>query len=371
MSNICLVCVSLRAGGTERIVSRVANHLSERHTVTILLLSRAEPFYDLHPKVSVLRPQVSRREEIGWRWYPKMLRYLWRSLGKSRPSLVLCFGEPIAPVILPLARMRGQRIMVFNRASPLTSLRGRRGVLNPLTYPLANRVIVQTRRAVELMRRRFRLSRFNVLPNPIDLPTSPREMKHRQRRIVNVGTLGGRKNQQGLIRAFAKIERQTGWELVFVGSGPDQPGLERLRDQLALRHSVFFLGQRNDVNEVLQDSRIFAFSSLTEGFPNALAEAMSAGCACISYDCPTGPSELIDHGVNGFLVKLGDEAEYTRLLQRLIDEPELCAKFSLNARVSMKRFEAGVVMARLEEMIEEASNKKQAQGIRIKDQGKQ
>ena len=273
---------------------------------------------------------------------------------KANPDLVLCFGEPIAPIVIPLARLQGRRVLIFNRASPLACLRGRRGLINPLTYPLAHRVVVQTERSKGLMRNRFRFSRFEVLPNPIDVPQKLPPANQRKSRVMSVGTLGGKKNQQALMRAFAAIDASAGWSLDFVGDGPDRQSLEALREKLALQDSVCFLGQRSDVNQLLQESHIFAFTSLTEGFPNALAEAMAAGCACISYDCPTGPSELIDHGVNGFLVEPGDEAEYARLLQRLMDEPELREEFSRNARKSIKRFEASVVLGRLEEMIEEA-----------------
>lgn len=272
----------------------------------------------------------------------------------ARPDLVLCFGEPIAPVILPIARLQGKRVIVFNRASPLTSLHGRRGLLNPLTYPLAHRVVVQSHRSIELLRRRYRFSRFEVLPNPVDIPARASAIEQRQNRVLNVGTLGGKKNQEALISAFASTRPGTPWSLEFVGDGPHRNALEKLREKLKLKDSVHFLGQRSDVNEMLQGSPIFAFTSLTEGFPNALAEAMAAGCACISYDCPTGPSELIEHGVNGFLVEPGNEAEYTRLLQELMERPDLCTMFSRNARSSMSRFETGAVMSRLEEMIKEA-----------------
>jgi GalNAc-alpha-(1->4)-GalNAc-alpha-(1->3)-diNAcBac-PP-undecaprenol alpha-1,4-N-acetyl-D-galactosaminyltransferase len=130
--------------------------------------------------------------------------------------------------------------------------------------------------------------------------------------------------------------------------------LEQLCESLKLAKSVRFLDQRKDVEQLLLDSSIFAFTSLTEGFPNALAEAMAAGCACISYDCPTGPSELIEHGVNGFLVAPGDEAEYARLLQQLMNDADLRATFSRKARKCMEQFEAGLVMQRLKGMIEES-----------------
>jgi GalNAc-alpha-(1->4)-GalNAc-alpha-(1->3)-diNAcBac-PP-undecaprenol alpha-1,4-N-acetyl-D-galactosaminyltransferase len=165
--------------------------------------------------------------------------------------------------------------------------------------------------------------------------------------------LGGKKNQKDLILAFAGIESRDRWALEFVGDGPDRQVLGDLCERLDLQDSVTFLGQRCDVEELLQDSAIFAFTSLTEGFPNALAEAMAAGCACISYDCPTGPSELINHGASGFLVEAGDESEYSRLLQRLVDEPDLRAQFSSNARESIRRFESSIVLQKLSDMIED------------------
>ena len=363
-----MICVSLRAGGSERIVARIANHLCCRYAVTIVLLSRTEPFYPVDPGVSLIRPDLKNRSEAGLPWYPRIVSHLWAELDKAAPDLVFCFGEAIAPIVIPLAWLQGRGVFVFNRASPLTSLRGLRGVINPLTYPLADRVVVQTERSTRIMRHRFRFSRFEVLPNPIDRPQNVQPVDQRKSRIINVGTLGGKKNQQALLRIFAGIDSSAGWSLDLVGDGPDRQSLEKSTNQLSLKRSVRFLGQRGDVNDLLQDSPIFAFTSLTEGFPNALAEAMAAGCACISYDCPTGPSELIEHGVNGFLVEPGDEAEYIRLLQRLIDSPDLRAEFSRNARESMKRFEAGVVMERLERMIEEVTE--EAQGTRRKVQGK-
>ena len=183
--------------------------------------------------------------------------------------------------------------------------------------------------------------------------------------------LVAKRTKSALIRAFSRTKSRVHWSLEFIGDGPERVALEKLCDSLRLGNSVHFLGQRNDVDQLLLDSTIFAFTSLTEGFPNALAEALAAGCACISFDCPTGPSELIEHGVNGFLVEPGDEAEYAKLLQQLIGDADLRAKFSRKARKSMKKFEVGLVMQRLEEIIEETIGGGEVQGSRCKDQGRQ
>lgn len=354
MSSICLVCISLRAGGTERIVTRIANYLCSQHTVSLILLSSNDPFYILDDAIKVYRASVSRRSLIGWRWYPKIIHHIRASLKQAKPDLVLCFGEAIAPVLLPVATFSGYRTIVFNRASPLTSLQGVRGLLNPLTYPLAHRVVVQTRRSVELMQRRYRLSRFAVLPNPVDVPAEVPLQVARGLRILNIGTLGGMKNQRGLILAFAQVSNRAGWRLELIGEGPDQPALQQLVSELGLSDSVSFLGKRQDVGALLQDAQIFAFSSLTEGFPNALAEALAAGCACISYDCPTGPSELIEDGINGLLVPTGDQAAFARGLDRLMGDPDLRVRFSLAARDRIQQFSAARIFDQFEQLIRQA-----------------
>ena len=353
MSQICLVCVSLRAGGTERVVSRIANHLCQQHEVTLLLLSNSEPFYALKTKIRLMRPELSRRSQAGWRWYPLILSHLHRGFSVTRPDLVLCFGEPIAPVVLPMARFSNCSVLVFNRASPLTSLKGHRGLLNPLTYPLAERVVVQTQRAMEIMKRRYRLSTFDIMPNPIDVPLQVSPIDQREKRIINVGTLGGKKNQQALIRAFSQIDQRAGWSLHLVGDGPDRTMLEQLVDELKLAESVQFHGQCADVDSLLQDARIFAFSSLTEGFPNALAEAMAAGCACISFDCPTGPSELIQDNISGLLVKNADQSEFDHALDRLVSDHDLQRRLANGARKRICQFSTDKVFKKLDRLIDQ------------------
>lgn len=352
LMKICFVCVSLRPGGTERIVSRMANHLVRKYHVTLVTLAATATFYPVAPKVEVVKPTFGARSSEGFGWYGRLLRYLRLTFRKAKPDLVLCFGESIAPLVLPLSRLANARVLVFNRASPITSLRGMRGWINPIIYPLAHKVVVQTHASVELLRHRYRGCRFHVLPNPIDVPAEVLPMSCRDRVIINVGSLGGHKNQQGLIRAFGALNLNKRWRLDFVGDGPDRTRLEVLSESLGLVDRVRFLGKRDDVGKLLQQARIFAFSSLTEGFPNALAEALSAGCACLSYDCPTGPRELIADGVNGLLVPNNDEKAFQTALARLAKSGERQAQLGRAARQRILEFDQNRVLAHLDALVE-------------------
>ena len=353
MARVALICISLRAGGTERIVSRLANFLAQKHEVGVVLLASAQPFYVLCPQVRIMQPEVQRRTEAGVLWYPRIIQHLWRSLRSFKPDLVMSFGEPIAPLIIPFSRLLGVQVVAFNRASPLTSLVGARGILNPLVYPFAAYAVVQTEASVKALKRRYRKTQFQVIPNPIDIPAKCLEWSSRRLRILTVGSLGGRKNQQAVVRAFASLSGIDEWSLDIVGEGPEKANLERLVSELGVADRVNLLGQRSDVGILMMKSRVFAFASLSEGFPNALAEALAAGCACVSYDCPTGPSDLIEHGYNGLLVPNDDEAAFAQQLERLVADEALQVRLSRQARKEIERFSEDRVLEQFDRLIAE------------------
>ncbi len=109
------------------------------------------------------------------------------------------------------------------------------------------------------------------------------------------------KQQSLLINIFDTID-DNNWKLIFLGDGPK---LQELKSKAKTKKSfgrIIFEGNVSNVDEYYAKSKIFAFTSNSEGFPNALAEAMSAGCACISFDCIAGPSDLIKDEINGYLI---------------------------------------------------------------------
>ena len=109
--------------------------------------------------------------------------------------------------------------------------------------------------------------------------------------------------------------------LHIYGEGPMENEVKSLANRLCTPGSVVFEGFSRNIEMELQRYDIFAFSSKAEGMPNALLEAMSAGLACVATDCDFGPSELIEDGVSGYLVPVGDaELMADRLVRLLRDE---------------------------------------------------
>ena len=350
MARICFVCISMRAGGTERVVSLLANELCKNHIVSIVTVNDSDPFYDLDQRIDLYRGAVRASNFSRLRRALVVLRHLRASIKKIRPDVILSFGELISPLSRVATLGTGARFLAFNRESPMRSLRGRAGIINPLVYPLADGVVTQTELAEQLLQRRYRFTRFSVIPNPVDIPADVPPVETRSRRIISVGYLGGEKNQQALLKAFASTRLRNAWKLQIVGEGPDGARLVELSKSLGIADRVEFLGERKDVPELLSDSRIFAFTSLSEGFPNALAEALAYGCACIAFDCVAGPSDLIRNDHNGILISPDDQDGYCAGLQSLMCNEFQQGKYGDSARREIRRYSKDSVIQRYTEL---------------------
>ena len=134
MARFCLVCISLKAGGTERVVSTLANRLVNTHDVDIILLSDKAPFYELDPRVKLHQFGTRRSGVVRIAYYFNAGRFIRSKIKSTKPSVVLSFGELIGPFVKLSSAWLSPKIFVFNRGAPQRSLRGRSGWLNPLKF---------------------------------------------------------------------------------------------------------------------------------------------------------------------------------------------------------------------------------------------
>ncbi len=174
------------------------------------------------------------------------------------------------------------------------------------------------------------------------------ERKSREQimRFVSAGRLHPQKNQKLLIEAFERMIRRTGntsVTLTIYGISRKnyrwaEDELRGLVEQFGLQERVFLPGRADDIEAKYEEADAFVFGSNYEGCPNALMEAMAAGLPCISTDCPTGPSMLIESGKNGLLVPVGDVEAMSRAMQYLIEHPQDANRLGDAARRRMQEW---------------------------------
>lgn len=329
----------LKAGGSERVAAELANFSVKKGLeVDMILMSNEEIFFDLDPKIRVYMPTFPKKNRFIY--YLRVIGYMRRILKKNRPDAVLVLGYNILPALAAISV--NTKLVGTHRTSPENDWRPLRGRtifhrLFGLVYRKSqkwaflryDKVVFQSLHAKEVLSPIYRKDY-----SPRIIPNFLREIEEypvkRRRQIVCVGRLSVEKGQNFLVEAFSRLDAPD-WRLVLVGDGPRRQELEAQAKRLGIADRVEFAGFQKEVDRFLQQSEIFVLPSLIEGFPNALLEAMANGLACVSFDCPTGPSLLIDHGENGFLVEMKNVEELQARLEELIEDEALRRRFAANA----------------------------------------
>ena len=209
-------------------------------------------------------------------------------------------------------------------------------------YQRAHAVVAQTVDAAEWLRQKCRVP-VTVIPNALRClpdPAGPREAL-----IVAVGRLTQQKGFDLLLRAFAQISpRFEGWRLAIIGEGAERQSLLRLSAELLPSDRVRFVGQIANVTDWMSRAGLVVQPSRFEGFPNVVLESMGLGAAVISTDCPSGPADLIQEGVNGRLVPVEDVGALAGVMAELMSKPGERARLGHAAMEVRERYRQDVVM---------------------------
>jgi len=340
-------------GGTIRATLELAGRLADHHEVEIIsvLRRRERPFFAFPPGVTVTA--LDDRRPGAPRGGP--LSRLARRLLGARPSRVMhpadrragtctrCTDLLLARRLLGLrdgvliATRPGLNLVAAAVARPGLAVIGQEHMHRSAhaaslqaamarRYPRLDALVVLTERdraahAAALEARgdpRAVVCIPNAGPEPAQDPaplTAPL--------VVAAGRLTAQKAFGRLIRAFAAVAgRHPEWTLRIYGAGPQRRALQHVIDGHGLAGRVQLMGRTRDLRGALRGASLFALSSRFEGMPLVILEAFAAGVPVVSFDCPTGPRELIEHGRDGLLVPDGDVRALGAALVRLVeDEP--------------------------------------------------
>lgn len=191
------------------------------------------------------------------------------------------------------------------------------------------------------------------IPNCLDnIPNKTSKLTSKS--ITSVGRLSKEKAFDDLLRMFKKISlKNPDWTLNIIGDGMQKNELLELCDELKLSDKVTFHGFQNKdyINNVLLDSSIYVMTSHTESFGLVLIEAMSYGIPCISYTSAQGANEIIEDGVDGYLIENRDENEMINKVQELITNENLRKKLGKKAKEKSMLYRGDVVLEKWDKII--------------------
>ncbi len=361
---ILFIITSLGGGGAERVLSIIANELSRRQiAVTICTYYSSDTAYTLDKNIKLV--PLFEEGEIQTNIFSKIIEKFKFFVRFRR----LLKENDIDAVISFMKGMNGKAIIVSKSSNiPVvaTEHTNHKCGMNLLSwverrwlYKMADAVTVLTDYDYNEFYKGF-LTNVTVMPNPVDFPPI-KIMPERDKTILASGNLNRwlGKGFDNLLKIFSKVvEDHPDWKLKIAGSGDEgKRHLMLLSKKLNIQENVVFLGFCSNIKEELQRSSIFVLSSRYEGFPMVLIEAMSQGCACISFDCVSGPGEIIENEIDGILVEDQNMQQMEAEICRVIENEKLGEYLGKNAINNVQRFSTKTIVHKWLDLISNTISK--------------
>lgn len=342
---LLLVIYSLSCGGAERVASVLANAWAERgYTLTVATLDDSVPFYPLVPSVRLYPLNVT-SESGGGTTSPvagnfRRMAALRRCIRQVNPDLVVSFMTHTNVIAILAARDCGVRVVVCEHTDPRhQKMNLSWSALRIAAYPLADAVTFLTSNVMQ----RWELwlaGKAQLMPNPVSVDAASRPAKlNYARNLIAAGRLIDLKGFDMLIEAFGTIAaRHEDWGLTILGEGNMRSQLERQIQEVGLAGRVQLPGRVSNPHAWFAQADLFVLSSRYEGLPCALCEAMANGTPAVSFNCESGPADVIRDGVDGVLVPPGNVRALADALDHLMTDKQTRERLRSRAVEVQQRF---------------------------------
>jgi amylovoran biosynthesis glycosyltransferase AmsD len=337
------------AGGCERVASILSNSFFKQgYSVNIVTLYGEKSFYHLDNGVNLVS-----LKKIP---FLKKSFELYKMLEKDNANIIIGIGmgrlNPWLAVHFFLFNKKAKLILAEH--INFTSYTYWQKKLRAILFKYAFGIVVLTESNKEKLLM-CGLKNVVVIPNISSFPILEETFfDNRERIILAVGRLERQKNFSNLINIWNNIySKYPSWKLIIIGEGSEFDKLNKLIERLDISQEqcIIFPFQK-DIRQFYMKAQILAMTSFYEGLPMTLIEAMSTGCPCISYDCETGPRDIIVDNYTGFLVSYLDSFEFQNKLEILVNNIEIRKQFSLNSLREAERFSSEEILKKWDDILQ-------------------
>lgn len=341
MTRLAFVISDMGMGGAQRVVSSLtATLVNSGHAVDIVTLAgpTVKSFFFLPSSVKI-HPLDALGHSSGLGANFNRIKLLRRALTAIKPDCIVSFQTETNCTVL--LAMVGTKIpvIVSERSDPYIHPQAKIWrLIRRVIYPLATGAVFQTQHAAGFFE--GVVKNKTVIFNPVYTD------KHLDAVtvtdgpfILGVGRLSQEKGFHDLITAHAQVKKSCAdLKLVLLGDGPERDTLENQARALGTEKDVVFAGKQKNTEPYYRAALAFALPSQFEGLPNALLEAMNAGCAVISTPLFAAAPEIINHGKNGLIAASGTPQALAKEIENIYKNPDLRASLGRGAQAGSFRF---------------------------------
>jgi glycosyltransferase involved in cell wall biosynthesis len=363
--HVLFLIQSLGGGGAERVTANLANHWAETGwTVTIVTMAGLhEDVYNLDPRIRRIALDLARDSQsvMAGLWNNlRRVAAVRRTLRMERPDVALGIMST-ASCLLALAGSTQNCVRIGTERiyPPMLPLGRAWEKVRERVYGNLDAVAALTSEGANWIKSHTNARLVPVIFNPVLLPLPIGEpvlrpeatLDPKRQVLLSVGRLSDQKAFDRLIRTFAQLAPEfPDWDLVIVGEGPLRLKLTALSQELGLAGRLHLPGRAGNIADWYRAADLFVLTSLFEGFPNVLAEAMAHGLPAVSVDCDTGPRDIISDGSDGLLVPQNNPEALVWALRRLMADDGLRREMGARAEQILDRLRLESIAGQWEEL---------------------
>lgn len=335
------------SGGIERVNANLFNNFVDKYDVTFLVKNTKKSFYELNDNIKIESLNIPFSNNMN---YSKITRIIvvFLDIIFSIYKLRKYFKNSHFDYIFTVNPQGALQIYLSNKNTKIIATEhGSIKAYNKIysfiqkkIYPKCYKLIVPTT---------FDETEYNkigiqaiCIPHLSTYKVAENNFDNKSYNVLNVGRLTSDKQQLLLLDIWNDIKKENlvndRWKLIIIGDGEEKNKIISKVQDYSLESSVELVDATKEINKYYRNSRIFAFTSRMEGFGMVLLEAMSFGNACISFDCPSGPRDIIKNEVNGYLIECYDKVAYKDKLVSLMNDEEKNEYMSYNAKQTVKEW---------------------------------
>lgn len=362
--HIAFVVYSFSTGGAQTVISTMANYLTKNYDVSIITFTASQPseYYKLSKEINFIPLGIDKESSNPLSAVLNnvyRILYLRKVFLQSQADLIISFLDKPNIITLLSTINTSIPVIVSQRSDPRYNNIGKAWkILRKHTYSkLTKCIVLQTDKYIDFFPTKVH-KKISIIPNPVLPPTyhtlkKPDIFTNKYFSIVSVGRLEYPKGHDILVKAFSSISKIfPSWNLIILGEGEMRSSLEHMINHLKLNEKVFLPGEVNNIYDYLKHADIFVLPSRREGFPNALCEAMACGLPVVAFDCPSGPSDIIDNHINGILVSQTESSlALSTVLEDLMSDGNKRKLLAQNSAEIIERFSLDKVMSQWEFLV--------------------
>lgn len=319
-----------KVGGVQRVVSIISNALSDRYSIDIcsIFAENKDVAFELDPCITVYNiftDHFDLRKN-----YIKGLKGVFKTIKKHPTDILIVCGMGLIPIVYPAVIYKNLRLIAWeHQCFSFGRKFGFEWLGKRIALKWFDNIIVLTKQDLEMYKKNKSKAGIVQIYNPMVLQEDkPVNIEKRAHRIISVGSLVPQKGFDYAIEIAQKIFSQidSDWEWDIYGDGPDHDKLQSLIDNGPCKDRIHLCGYTKNISSIYKKYSLYCMTSRHEGFPMVLLEAVEAKLPILSFDCKCGPSDIIEEGVNGYLINQYDLDDFVSKLKMLIcDDDKISA----------------------------------------------